>query len=442
MHILNGLLGLVVMLGLAVALSKHRRRIDWPMVGWGMGLQLVFALLVLGVPAVGWHGPLQFVFDGANRVVVSLLQCSAEGAQFVFGILSQTGFEFNSSEPIKRMGFIFAFQVLPAIIFFSTLINMLYHIGLMQRVINVFAVVMHKLMRTSGAESTCVASNVFIGQVEALLVVKPFLKRMTDSELLTLMVGGMATVAGSMMAAYTSLLVERIPDIAGHLLTASVMSAPAALAISKILWPETERTETAHHVPKGAKLSSSHNIIHAAAQGSYEGLHIALNVGAMLVAAVAVISLLNIMLGGVGSLIGFEHWGAGLLPPQMHAEVPKLSLAVVSGWLFAPLAMLLGIPWNEAAIAGSLLGEKIVFNEYVAYLELVQYMPELSDRTVIILSYALCGFANMCSITILIEGIRPLAAERCKDFARLGWRALVGGSLAAFLTACIAGLLI
>ncbi len=432
MEKLIGLVGLIVLLLIAFALSNNRKHIPIRLVVIGLGLQFLIALLVIGVPSLGWSGPLGFAFDWANQAVVSLLSMTQEGSLFIFGELAKS----------DKLGFIFAFQVLPTIIFVASLMAVLYHIGIMQKIVGAIALVMQKTLGTSGAESLSVAANVFVGQTEAPLVIKPYIRKMTESEIFSLMVGGMATVAGGVLAAYVGLLISRIPDIAGHLLTASLMSAPAALAIAKIMIPERDKPETLGQVPKTDHSDKASNVIEAAANGAADGLKLALNVAAMLLAFIALIALVNAILGGIGSVISFESWGQFLVPEQMKAEELRLSFELILAWIFAPLAWLMGIPWNEAFVAGSMLGEKIVLNEFVAYLHLSEAAANLSDRTVIILSYALCGFANFSSIAIQIGGIGGLAPERKSDLARLGIKSVVGGTLAAFLTATIAGLLI
>lgn len=415
-------IGLLTMLALAYALSRQRQRISWRLVGWGVGIQLGLGVLVLGVPALGFQGPLRGLFSGANRLVNALLDFSLEGSRFIFGPLVDT----------EQMGFIFAFQVLPTIIFMSSLMAVLYHWGVMQKLVHVMALGMQKLMGTSGAESLAAAANVFVGQTEAPLVVRPYIARMTPSELFTLMVGGMATVAGGVLAAYVGLLRHLVPDIAGHLLTASVMSAPAALVVAKIMLPETDKPETLgrsakeiHESEQGRGGERYSNTIDAAASGASEGLKLALNVAAMLLAFIALIALVNSGLGLVGAWLGVE-----------------LSLQMLLGFVFAPLAFVMGVPLGEVLVAGGFLGEKIVLNEFVAYLNLAQTTEPLSQRSLVILSYALCGFANFASIAIQIGGIGSLAPERRGDLARFGIRSIIAGSLAAFMTASIAGILI
>ncbi|MCB0422474.1 MAG: hypothetical protein KDD61_15850 [Bdellovibrionales bacterium] len=429
-----GLFGIFVLLGIAYLFSHDKKNIPWPLVIKGLVLQWILALLVLGIPAFGWTGPLAFLFQGANDVVISLLAYTAKGSAFLFG---------NLVKDTSSFGFIFAFQVLPTIIFMSSLMSVLYHLGIMQLLVWVIAILMHKTMKISGAESLSVAANVFVGQTEAPLIVKPYLKKMTESELLSIMVGGMATVAGGVLAAYVLLLQKKIPDIAGHLLTASVMSAPAALLIAKMLIPETMESETMGKVPNEIETESNHNIIEAAAKGAGEGLSLALNVGGMLLAFIALIALSDGILSTLGEAVHFSSWGKDLVPEIMYVDgKATLTFSVLLGWIFSPIAWVMGIPLEEIGIAGALLGEKLILNEMYAYEHLAQIMNQLSDRTTIILSYALCGFANFSSIAIQIGGIGGLAPTRKSDLARLGVKSIIGGSLAAFMTATIAGILL
>lgn len=427
-------LGLIVLVCIAIALSSNRQFIQYKQVAWGLGLQIILAVLVLGIPAIGFTGPLQFAFKAANRFVMAVIGFTAQGSEFVFGSLAKS----------EGLGFIFAFQVLPTIIFFSSLMAVLYYLGIMQKIVNLLAIVMLKLMKASGAESLAIAANVFVGQTEAPLVVKPYIAKMTKSELFTLMTGGMATVAGGVLIALVGLLESRIPGIAGHLLTASVMSAPASLAIAKIMFPETQVPVTMGKIPNNPTQTYDVNLIEAATRGASEGLKMALNVGAMLLAFIALIALLNSALGLIGDLTSFSSWGQALVPEilKVKGETSPLTFQLVLGWLFSPLAWLMGIPWHEATVAGSLLGEKIMLNEFVAYVHLSEISSALSDRSNIILSYALCGFANFSSIAIQIGGIGEIVPERRTDLAKLGFKAMIAGTLAAFMTATIAGILL
>lgn len=434
MHIAVGLFGLFCLVAIAIAFSENRKSIQWKLVAWGIGLQFLFAFLVMGVPALGIPGVLQDFFGYANTAIISFLEFTDIGSEFIFGKLTD----------VKASGFILAFKVLPTIIFMASLMGVLYHIGIMQFIVKWIAWGMQKIMGVSGAESLSVAANIFVGQTEAPLVVKPYVERMTRSELMAVMTGGMATAAGGVLALYVGLLKDKIPDIAGHLLTASIMSAPAALAIAKIIIPEREVPETMGTIPTSSLKSDSNNIIEAAANGASEGLMLALNVAAMLLAFMALIAMVDALLMSFGEWIGFSDWGKDYVPALLAQGKDKveLSFSLILGWVFAPVAWLMGISWDEAGFAGSLLGQKVILNEFVAYSNLSSMMTYLSDRTVIILSYALCGFANFSSIAIQIGGIGGMAPSRRGDLAKLGIRSVIGGSLAAFMTATVAGLLI
>jgi len=412
------LLGLAVLVGIAWLFSNNKRKFPVRMVVWGILLQFAFCLLVLGIPAAGIPGPLMFAFTAANAAINATIDFTLEGSRFMFGDMLDT----------KKSGFIFFVQVLPTIIFIGSLMSVLYHVGVMQRICHFFAVIMQKTMRTSGAETLAGAANIFVGQTEAPLVIKPFVVRMTNSELLCLMVGGMANTAGGVMAAYVGLLRDRMPDIAGHLLAASIMSAPAALLLSKVMYPETEKPETYGKIPKESNKSPHANILDAAASGAGEGLWLALNVAAMLIAFIALIAMVNAVLGWAGGFIGFDE--------------TKLTLQWILGWIFMPIAWLVGIPASDIYVAGTLLGEKTILNEFVAYVHLSEQAGQISDRGFIILSYCLSGFANFSSIAIQIGGIAPLAPERRGDLARLGLRAVLGGTLATLMTAAVVGLFI
>lgn len=430
-----GFFGIFCFLGIAFAFSTNRRRIDLRTVVGGLLLQIVLALLLLGIPALGISGPLRFLFDGMNNFVGAVLDFTNDGSRFVFGRLVDA----------KESGFIVAFQVLPTILFMAALMNVLYYWGVMQKIMQALAFVMHKTMRISGAESLSVAADIFLGQTESPIVIKPFLPRLTRSELFAVMVGGMSTVAGGVLAAYVGMLKDQIPDIAGHLLAASVMSAPAALIMAKLLIPETENPETMGRIPPQviAEEDKDNTVVEAAARGAAEGLKLAMNVAAMLIAFIALIALVDAALSGVGEMIGFSKWGSDLVSPLLlDGKPPTLSLSAILGWVFYPVAVLMGISPSEATIAGSLLGQKVVLNEFVAYLNLAKIDQSLTPRTGIMLSYALCGFANFSSIAIQIGGIGGMAPTRTKDLAKLGFKAVLGGTLATILTATIAGLLI
>ena len=432
---LIGLLGLGTMIGIAWLLSNNRARINWRLVATGVGLQAVFGILVLKT-GVG-----QALFRGTNVVFQRLLSFTTEGAAFIFGNLARgnnvpvgtpTGTNpafdgLSSSGMWANAGAFFAFNVLPTIIFFSSLMSVLYYVGVMQRVVRGIAWVIQRLLGTSGAETLSAVGNIFVGQTEAPLLIKPFVGRMTSSELNTVMVGGFATIAGGVMAAYVGFLSPFFPDIAGHLLTASVMNAPAALLISKILVPEIGEPVTRGKVKIEIERTDA-NVIESAASGAGLGLQLALNVGAMLLAFIALIAMLNYIVGGVAGMVGIEN----------------LTLERIFGWALAPLAWLMGVPWGDAGTVGSLIGVKTVVNEFVAYAQLAGIMSgeTLSPRGTVIATYALLGFANFSSIAIQIGGIGGIAPERRSDLAKLGLKAMIGGNLAAFMSASLAGMLL
>jgi CNT family concentrative nucleoside transporter len=413
------LVGLFAMVGIAWLLSKHRSRVPWALVAWGLGLQLSFGLVVMKTDAGRWF------FSLLNDLVLALLGFTAKGTEFLFG-------DFASEK------FTIAINVLPTLIFFSALMTMLYHLGLMQRVVSGFAWLMRRTMKTSGSETLATAANTFVGQTEAPLMVAPFIPKMTMSELMALMTGGFATVAGGVLAAYVGMLESVVPGIAGHLIAASVMSAPASLVIAKVMWPETEPSETAGAVSVEVERPDV-NLIDAAARGATEGMKLALNVAAMLIAFIALVALANAILGLPFML--YNDW-VGL---EGAAAVEPLTIERLLGWLFAPLAFLVGTPIDECIAVGTLLGEKVVLTEFIAYLHLYESLADgasaLSPRTVVMLSYALCGFANFGSIGIQLGGIGGIAPGRRHDLARLGLRAMFGGLLASLMTASVAGLL-
>lgn len=416
-NIAFGLFGLSVLILVAFAFCQNKKSIDWRQIAAGILLQIVFAVLVILVP-----GGREF-FNSISIVFVKTIDFALVGANFIFGDMTSS----------VKFGFIFAFQVLPTIIFFASLMSVLYHIGLMQKVVAAMAWVMMKILRVSGSESLSVAANVFIGQTEAPLVVRPYIAKMTESELFTMMVGGMATIAGAVLAAYIAMLggadeAQRL-FYARHLLAASVMAAPATIVIAKLLKPETAESQTAGSVRLEVEKTSS-NIIEAAANGASDGMKLALNVGAMLLAFVALIAMINYPLGLLGSWTGIE---------TMIGQ--PLSMSAILGYLLSPLAWIIGVPWSEAQIVGGLIGEKIVLNEFIAYLHLGEIKDTLSEHSVLISTYALCGFANFSSIAIQLGGIGGLAPNRRPDIARLGLKAVLGGTLATMMTATIAGVL-
>ena len=399
-------LGLFVMIGLAWLMSAHRWRVNWRLVATGLLLQFGFAWLTLKTE------PGRLTFDAMGLLFSKVLDFVDAGASFVFGR------EFRNYD--------FAFRVLPTIIFFSSLMSVLYYLGLMQRIVNVMAWAMRRTMGTSGAESLSAAANIFVGQTEAPLVIRPYVARMTNSELMAIMVGGFATIAGGVMAAYVGMGID-----AGHLMTASIISAPAGLLIAKVLQPEVDQPATLGHATTELPQSRS-NVIEAAAEGATEGLKLALNVAAMLIAFLGLIALLDWCLASIGRFYFDQTW----------------SFSILLGYLFSPLAWLIGVPQQDCLHVGELLGKRMVANEFIAYEQLADWIkhPEhgvaLTKRSQDLLTYALCGFANFGSIGIQIGGIGALAPERRGDLARLGLRAMLGGTLACFMTACVAGVLL
>jgi len=443
--LLRGILGLGLILGLAILFSNNRRRISWRLVATGVGLQVVIAVFILYSDRLSsWFAPLGWpkaVISWLGGAVVSLLNFTAEGSKFVFGRLA-----VNSGP--DSLGVYFAFQVLPTIIFVATLTSVLYYLGILQAVVRGMAWVMAKLMGTSGAESLSNTANIFVGQTEAPLLIKPYIGTMTNSEILTIMVGGMATIAGGVMAAFIQMLGQALADVqkiplaeaqlrfAVQLLSASVMAAPASLVIAKVLYPETGDPVTKGTVKLKVEKNAS-NVIEAAAGGASDGMHLALNVGAMLLAFIALIALINYLLTGLGDLV---HINAYL---TAHYGQP-LSLQLVFGVVLRYLAIGIGVPAADAFHFGSLFGTKLALNEFVAYIDLAGLIKQgaLTPKGVTMATYALCGFANFSSIAIQLGGISPMAPHRRKDIAALGLKAVLGGALATLMTATLAGILL
>ncbi|MEO1208343.1 MAG: NupC/NupG family nucleoside CNT transporter [Cyanobacteria bacterium J06638_20] len=402
MERLIALLGLGIFVAIAYGMSTNRQAIRWQPILWGIALQLIFALFIIRTP-IGLA-----IFQFLGDVVTQFLNFSDAGASFVFGE--------NFQE------FFFAFKVLPTIIFFSAFISLLYFFGILQRVVQSFAWVMQRTMKTSGSETLSAAGNIFVGQTEAPLLIKPYVSAMTLSELHAVMTGGFATIAGGVLAAYVSFGVP-----AEHLIAASVMSAPAALAISKLMFPETEESATGGEIKMKVERTSE-NAVDAIAAGALDGLRLALNVGAMIIAFLGLLAAFNALLGWLGSLVG----------------IADLSLELILSYLLAPVAWLMGVPWVDCGQVGILLGKKTILNEFIAYLDLQPLIEEeaISERAIVIATYALCGFANIGSIGIQIGGIGGIAPERRGDLAKLAVRAMIGGTIACFMTASIAGMLI
>ncbi|RKI46126.1 NupC/NupG family nucleoside CNT transporter [Clostridium paraputrificum] len=400
-----GILGVIVILGIAYLFSENKKKINWRLVATGLGLQIIFALIILKVP----FG--RKVFEAASGFITKILDFTAEGTTFLFGNLTDQA----------TFGSIFALNVLPTIIFFSALMGILYYLGIMQSIVKFIAKGICKLLGTSGAETLSAVGNIFLGQTEAPLLVRPYISSMTKSEMTAIMVGGMATVAGGVMAGYVAMGIN-----AGHLLAASIMAAPAGLVLAKMLVPETEEPETKDITNIEVEKTAS-NVVEAAANGASDGLMLALNVAAMLLAFVALIALFNYLIGLVGGLFGF----------------PELSLNWILGKLFSPLAFVMGVPTGDLSAAGSLLGQKVMINEFVAYSDLSALSASgvLQEKTILIMTYALCGFANISSVAIQIGGIGAMAPNKKGTIAKLGFKALLGGALATCLTATIAGIL-
>jgi CNT family concentrative nucleoside transporter len=415
----TGLLGLAIILGVAWLCSAHRRAVKLRIIAWGMGLQFAFALLVLKTD----FGK---VFQAIGSGVNAMLGYAEAGSRFVFGDIlgaSHPDEIAGAVVPNVRFGVVFAFQVLPIVIFIASFFSILYYLGVMQWIVRGMAIGMQKIMGVSGAESLNVAASIFMGQTEAPLTIKPFLAGMTESELFVVMASGMAHVSGAVMAAYVKMAHVEIT----HLLTAVIMTAPATIMLAKVLIPETGKPATAGKVEIKVEKTAV-NVIDAAAQGAGDGLHLALNIGGMLIAFLALIAMLNGILGG---LHGLPHMG----------WLPE-SLEKIFGVIFAPVAWIMGVPWKDASAIGNLLGTRLVLNEFVAFLHLGPMKEALDPRSFTIATYALCGFANFSSIAIQIGGIGALAPNRKSDLARLGLRAVAAGSMANFMSACIAGMLI
>lgn len=443
--ILRGFLGILLILGIAFLFSNNKKRISWSLVGKGLLIQFIFAIFIIhGEKLRSWFFILGWPKDIVNWIggaVITLLKFITEGSKFVFGNLAV-------SSGSESLGYFFAFQALPAIIFFASLTAVLYYLGILQTIVEGMAYVMSKILGTSGAESLSNTANIFIGQTEAPILIRPYLGTMTKSELLTIMVGGMATVAGGVMAIYIQMLGQAMAEVhkmalqpaqlkfAVHLITASVMAAPASIVIAKILYPETKEPKTRGTVKLKVEKTAS-NVIEAAASGASEGMKLALNVGAMLIAFIAFVYFINYFFLMVGTVTGINTW----LIKQFGQP---LSMQLVLGVALKYLAIGIGVPAQDAFKFGSLFGTKIVLNEFVAYIDLVNLIKEgaLSEKGIIMSTYALCGFANFASVAIQIGGISPMAPHRRKDISALGMKAVLGGSLVTLLTATLAGVLL
>ncbi len=396
-------IGIIVLLGIAVLLSENRKAINIRTVVMAFVLQAAFAGFVLYFDAG------REALDSVSSVLQNIINYSNVGIEFVFGDLGK-----------QKLGFIFAFNLLPILIFFSSLIAILYHLGIMQFFVRIIGGLIRKIMGTGHAESMSATANIFVGQTEAPLVIKPYLLGLTRSELFAVMVGGMASIAGSIMAGYANLGVEL-----KYLIASSFMAAPGGLLMAKIIMPETESPKAQDEYEEAGKKEHT-NVIDAAAAGATSGLMLAVNVGAMLIAFVALIALANGAIQGIGGIFGYE----------------EITLQAILGWLFSPIAYLIGIPWDEAGVAGSLIGQKIILNEFVAYVEFVQVKAELLTQSQAIITFALCGFANLSSIAILLGGLGSLVPSRRHEIAQFGIKALMAGTLANLMSATLAGIFI
>ena len=404
---IEGFLGVFTILGLAYLLSNNRSLIKLRIICWGLGLQFFFAIIILKIPFI--QSKIFFI----DNIVKTLISFSDQGSNFLFeSFVPGVGYHVAMVN--------FAFRALPVIIFFSSLISVTYYFGIIQFVVKWFAKIMEKSMKTSGPETLSVSANIFVGQTEAPILIRPYISKMTNSELMAVMIGGFATVAGSVLALYV-LWLSNIEGIAGHLLTASIMSAPAALVIAKIIYPETEKSNTLENVNVNVEVKAE-NAMDALGRGATDGLKLAANVGAMLIAFISIISMVNYSL---------EYFF-------------NINMQEIMGFIFSPLAWTMGIPWEEAVTVGALMGEKIVLTELIAYSNLSELINNnsISERAAIITSYALCGFANFGSIGIQLGGIGGMAPERKKDLSKLALKSMLGGALASWLTATIAGILI
>ena len=428
----RALVGAGLLIALAWSLSSDRSRISWRVIGWGLALQLVFAVLVL-------QSPLGVTFfEWMNGLVRAVLGYAEQGGRFIFGNLVSDNVPVGTLDAnqnftatpglVAQSGAFFAFRIFPNIIFVACLMTVLYHLGIMQAVVRAAAWVMQRTMRTSGAETLCTASNIFVGLMESPLVVKPFIEKMTESELMAIMTAGMATISGGVLAAYAGMMLPYQPEAAGHLIAASIMSAPAAFVMAKLLVPETGEPATSGTLHIEVERPDV-NVIDAAARGASEGLRLALVVAAMLIAFVALISMANGIVGWAGGMLGFE----------------SLTIETMLGWLLAPVAWMLGVPWADAGLVGQMIGVDFVFNEFIAFVQLEGALgagAALDQRSLVIAIYALATFANFGSVAMTIAGVGEIAPGRRHDLARLGLKAMFAGLLAALLTAAFAGMMV
>jgi CNT family concentrative nucleoside transporter len=454
MEIIRGFLGLIMLVGIAYLFSKHKKNINWKLVITGILIQFVLALLVFKQIQIPFTSiSMSSIFSVLAGFFTQLLSFTDAGAQFIFGSWPDSAeiFKLGSEGRVEHtIGYVFAFKVLPTVVFFSALTSLLYYLGILQKIVYGFAWVLSKTMRLSGAESLAAAANIFVGQTEAPLIVKPYISKMTNSEIMCLMTGGMATIAGGVFAAFIGFLggddIATQQEFAKHLLTASILSAPAAIVCAKILFPETEKVNQNLDINK-EKMGSGP--LEAISMGTTDGIKLAVNVAGMILVFLAFIALINhLLINVVGDFNGIGSWKFTSLNKiiQSNTIYEGFNLQMILGYLFAPLAWIIGIELNDIILAGQLLGEKTVINEFIAYLSLKDIVANnvgnalIQKRTVVILTYALCGFSNFASIGIQIGGIGSIAPNQRSTLARLGLRSLIGGTLACLMTATIAGI--
>ena len=453
MEIVRGIIGLIMLVGIAYLFSKHKKSINWKLVITGILIQFTLALFVFKEIQIPFTEiSLSSIFSFLASFFTQLLSFTDAGAQFIFGNWPDSAqiFKLGAEGRVEHtIGYVFAFKVLPTVVFFSALTSLLYYLGVLQKIVYGFAWVLSKTMRLSGAESLAAAANIFVGQTEAPLIVKPYISKMTNSEIMCLMTGGMATIAGGVFAAFIGFLggddIAAQQEFAKHLLTASILSAPAAVVCAKILFPETEEVNQNLDINK-EKMGSGP--LEAISLGTTEGIKLAVNVAGMILVFLAFIALINFLLINIiGDFDGIGSWKFTSLNDVIKTNTifDAFNLQMILGYLFAPLAWIIGIDLNNIVIAGQLLGEKTVINEFIAYLSLKDIIANggseiIQKRTIVILTYALCGFSNFSSIGIQIGGIGSIAPNQRSTLARLGLRSLIGGTLACLMTATIAGI--
>jgi CNT family concentrative nucleoside transporter len=453
MEIVRGILGLIMLVGIAYLFSKHRKSINWKLVITGILIQFTLALFVFKEIQIPFTEiSLSSIFSFLASFFTQLLSFTDAGAKFIFGNWPDSAqiFKLGTEGRVEHtIGYVFAFKVLPTVVFFSALTSLLYYLGILQKIVYGFAWVLSKTMRLSGAESLAAAANIFVGQTEAPLIVKPYISKMTNSEIMCLMTGGMATIAGGVFAAFIGFLggddISAQQEFAKHLLTASILSAPAAIVCAKILFPETEEVNQNLDINK-EKMGSGP--LEAISLGTTEGIKLAVNVAGMILVFLAFIALINFLLINIiGDFDGIGSWKFTSLNDVIKTNTifDEFNLQMILGYLFAPLAWIIGIDLNDIVLAGQLLGEKTVINEFIAYLSLKDIIASggseiIQKRTIVILTYALCGFSNFSSIGIQIGGIGSIAPNQRSTLARLGLRSLIGGTLACLMTATIAGI--